>query len=100
MKPTFRLGRLAGVDVGTNWTWLIVVMLIGWSLAGAVFPETTPGLAPEAYVLMALVTVPVFFASLLLHELGHEIRARRRGAEQAGARAHGGPPRPGGRIAA
>ena len=44
MKPTFTLGRVAGVEVGINWTWLLVVALIGWSLAGTVFPEATPGL--------------------------------------------------------
>ena len=40
MTPTFRLGRIAGVEIGVNWTWLIVVVLVAWSLADGVFPET------------------------------------------------------------
>jgi Zn-dependent protease/CBS domain-containing protein len=79
MKPTFTLGRVAGVEIGINWSWLIVVALIGWSLAAAVFPETTPDRASETYLLMAAVAVPLFFACLLLHELGHAMQAQREG---------------------
>jgi len=81
MKSTFTLGRLAGVEVGFNWSWLIVVALIGWSLAEAVFPDSTPGLASTTYVIMAAIAVPAFFACLLLHELGHATQAQREGME-------------------
>jgi Zn-dependent protease len=77
MKPTFTLGRIAGVEVGINWSWLLVVGLIGWSLGAAVFPASTPGLSSAAYADMAVVAVPTFFACLLLHELGHALQARR-----------------------
>ena len=79
MHATIRLGRVAGVEIGANWTWLIVVGLIGWSLADAVFPEANPGLGHGTYIAMAIVAVPVFFACLLLHELGHAIQAQREG---------------------
>ena len=79
MHATVKLGRVAGVEIGANWTWLVVVGLIGWSLADAVFPETNPGLGDGTYVSMAVVAVPVFFACLLLHELGHAIQAQREG---------------------
>jgi len=79
MTPTFRLGRIAGVEIGVNWTWLIVVVLVAWSLADGVFPETNPGLANRTYVVMAVIAVLVFFACLLLHELGHATQAQREG---------------------
>ena len=81
MKSTFTLGRLAGVEVGFNWSWLIVVALVGWSLAGAVFPDSSPGLSDTTYAIMAVIAVPAFFACLLLHELGHATQARREGME-------------------
>ncbi|TAK93491.1 hypothetical protein EPO05_07095, partial [Patescibacteria group bacterium] len=81
MTSTFRLGRLAGVEIGVHWSWLIVVALITWSLAGGVFPTTNPGMSDGAYLTMALIAVPVFFATLLLHELGHAVIARREGME-------------------
>ena len=55
--------------------------LISWSLASAVFPEQNPGLSKGTYVTMAVVASLLFFGSLLLHELGHAVQARREGME-------------------
>lgn len=79
MSSTFRLGRIAGVEIGFHWSWLIVVALITWSLAVGVFPTTNPGLSDTTYLAMSAVAVPLFFATLLLHELGHAVTARREG---------------------
>lgn len=84
MNPTFSLGRIAGVRIGLNWSWAIILALIVWSLAATVFPDADPGLATGTYVAMALVAALLFFASLLLHELGHALRARREGMEIEG----------------
>ena len=77
MSPSFRLGRIAGVELTANWSWLLVVALIVWSLASGVFPYSNPGLSDGAYVAMALAATPMFFASLVAHELGHALQARR-----------------------
>jgi Zn-dependent protease len=79
-----RLGRVGGVEIGINWTWLIIAGLIVWSLADAVFPEENPGLGDGAYIGMAAAAALLFFGSLLLHELGHALQARREGMEIAG----------------
>jgi Zn-dependent protease len=84
VNPTFRFGRIAGVPIGANWTWVVVVALIAWSLGAGVFPETNPGLSDTAYTVMAATAVPVFFACLLLHELGHAVQAQREGMEIEG----------------
>ena len=81
---TFSLGRVAGVHVGAHWSWIIVVWLVVWSLAAEVFPDAAPGLSDGAYLAMAGVATLAFFASLLLHELGHAIVARREGMEIEG----------------
>jgi len=81
MRASISLGRLAGVEVGINWTWLVIFALITWSLAVAVFPQTNPGLGSGAYLAMAVGASFLFFVSLLLHELGHAIQARREGME-------------------
>jgi Zn-dependent protease/CBS domain-containing protein len=49
-----------------------------------VFPSQNPGLSDGAYIAMALAAALVFFASLLLHELGHARQARREGMEIEG----------------
>jgi Zn-dependent protease len=79
MNSTFRIGRVGGIEIGIHWSWLLVVALIIWSLSQGVFPYTNPGLSDGAYLAMAVVAALGFFASILLHELGHAIQARRDG---------------------
>jgi Zn-dependent protease/predicted transcriptional regulator len=84
VTASFTLGRVAGIKIGVNWTWLIVFALITWSLAVQIFPDQNPGLDDGTYVAMALVASILFFASILLHELGHAVQARREGMEIEG----------------
>jgi Zn-dependent protease len=81
MNPTFEVGRIAGIRIGINWSWLVVFALIAWSLATAVFPDQNPGLSDGTYIVMAVVAAVVFFVSLTAHELGHALQARRDGME-------------------
>jgi Zn-dependent protease len=79
MGASIRLGRIAGIEIGVNWSWLVAFVLITWTLASGVFPAQNPDLSDGAYVAMAIVAAILFFASLLLHELGHAVQARREG---------------------
>lgn len=84
MNSTFRVGRLAGIDVGVNWTWFAIFGLIVWTLSQNIFPSENPGLGENTYLAMGAAAALVFFASLLAHELGHAIQARRDGMEIEG----------------
>lgn len=79
MESTFTLVRVRGIPIGVNWSWLLVFGLVVWSLAQALFPATYPGHSGSTYVFMALVAAGLFFTSVLLHELGHALRALREG---------------------
>jgi Zn-dependent protease/CBS domain-containing protein len=81
MGSSIRLGRVAGIEIGLNWSWLVVFALLTWTLATGVFPATNPGLSGGAHLAMALVATVLFFCSLLLHELGHAVQARHDGME-------------------
>jgi Zn-dependent protease/CBS domain-containing protein len=76
-----RLGRLAGIPIGVQPLWLLIVALITWSLGAAYYPDQVPGIAPAAAYLLGLLSALLLFASILLHELGHSIVARRHGVE-------------------
>src|SRR5258708_12260237 len=78
------LGRVGGVEVRVNWSWLVIFALIVWSLADGVFPSQNPGLSGGVHLAMAVAAALLFFASPLLHELGHAWQARREGIEIAG----------------
>ena len=78
------MGRIAGIEIGVNWSWIVVFTLIVWTLASGVFPSTNPRLSSGTHLAMAFVAAAAFFCSLLLHELGHALRARREGIEIEG----------------
>ncbi|HZD17468.1 MAG TPA: site-2 protease family protein [Actinomycetota bacterium] len=79
IERDIRLGTIAGIEVGLNWSLLVVFWLITWSLASSVFPELYPGQGTTAYWITAVIAAVVFFGSLLAHELGHALLARRKG---------------------
>jgi Zn-dependent protease/CBS domain-containing protein len=81
MAGNIAIGRVGGVEVRLNWSLIVVVALIAWSLEGGVFPSTNPGLSHGTYVAMGIVAALLFLASILLHELGHSLVARREGIE-------------------
>lgn len=84
MGDSFELGRIAGIRIGVNWSWLVVFALIVWTLAATIFPDSNPGLSEGTYLAMAVIAAVLFFVSLLLHELGHALVARRQGVEIEG----------------
>src|SRR5262245_2043996 len=81
MGSTIRLGRIAGIEFGVNWSWLVVFALIVWTLAAGIFPSTNPDLSKGTHIAMAIVAAFLFFLSILLHEFGHALVARREGIE-------------------
>ncbi len=80
MESSFRLLRFRGIDIGVNWSWLLIVGVIVFQLSN-LFPHTYPDLTRTSALIMALVAVIVFFFTLLLHELGHAVQAQRDGME-------------------
>jgi Zn-dependent protease len=81
MSGNLTIGRFGGVEVRINWSWIVIFALIVWTLADGVFPDQNPGLSDGTYLAAALVAAALFFASVLLHELGHAWQARREGME-------------------
>ncbi|HAM02730.1 MAG TPA: site-2 protease family protein [Acidimicrobiaceae bacterium] len=79
MRQSIRIGRFAGVDVGVNWSVLVIFALITWQLADYVLPGTYGAGSRAAYWLAAVVAALVFFFSLLAHEVSHAVVARHNG---------------------
>jgi Zn-dependent protease len=84
MTASLRFGRIAGIPVGASWSALFIAGLIAWSLAGRLLPVQAPGLAPAAYWLAGAAGAGLFLASLLAHEVGHAVVARRAGLRVRG----------------
>lgn len=69
----FRIGRLFGIDIVVDWTWLMMVVLI-WAGTRSAFDRAYPDEASFA----AVAITAGFFGSVLAHELSHSIVARAR----------------------
>lgn len=83
-SANIRLGKIFGIPIGMSWTLMFVVWLFSLGLAEGHFPEESPGYGLATYWLAALVTVLVFFASVLAHELAHALMAKRHGISTQG----------------
>jgi Zn-dependent protease/CBS domain-containing protein len=79
MKSSLRLFRIAGIDIGIHYTWILIFVLLSWSLAQGFFPQLYPGWGTITYWITGVVAALLLFVSVLIHELAHSLVARARG---------------------
>jgi Zn-dependent protease len=79
MRQTLRLGRVAGIPVGVNWSVFVILVLIADIVAGTILPRADSGRSAGLYWAVAIPTAILFLASLLAHEAAHAVVARRKG---------------------
>ncbi len=84
MNETFRLGRMAGVRIGVNWTAAIMAALVAYLLADSYLPSRVAGQNRAVYWLVGIGVGTLFLASLLAHELAHAVVARHEGERVEG----------------
>ena len=68
----WRLGKIRGISIEINYTWLIMLALFTW-----LFAKMLQGLAPPAagYWIAGAVTSLCFVLSVFLHEMSHSLVA-------------------------
>ena len=76
---SLKLFEVFGFPVRVHASWLIIFLLLAWSLATGWFPAQYPDLTPGTYWAMGLVGSFGLFVSILLHELSHAVLAQRYG---------------------
>ena len=79
MPGSFRVGRIAGIDIFIHVSWLIIIVLLTWSLATGWFAVLYPGWATVTYWVVSLIAALLLFLAVLVHELAHSLVARARG---------------------
>ena len=79
MKSSWRLMRIAGIDIGIHYTWILIFVLLSWSLAQGFFPQLYPEWETITYWITGVGAALLLFGSVLIHELAHSLVARSRG---------------------
>lgn len=77
----FSLFRIAGIQIRLDPSWILIFLLVLWSLSAGYFPRLHPDQDTATYWAAGLLATLLFFGSLLVHELSHSLVARHAGLE-------------------
>jgi Zn-dependent protease len=78
-RSSLELFKVAGVQVEIDYSWIIIALLVLWSLSAGYFPGTYPGHPILSYWIVGAAGTVLFFASVLGHELSHAAVGNRLG---------------------
>ena len=79
MRSGFKVGRIFGINIHIDWSWIFIFLLVTWNLAGAVFPALHPEWDTATNIALGVAASLLFFLSILMHELAHSVVAKARG---------------------
>ena len=79
-----KLFKLFGFEVRIDLSWVIIAVLIVWSLAIGLFPFRYKNLSAQTYWLMGVAGAVGLFLSIIFHEIFHSLVARRFGIPMKG----------------
>lgn len=80
---SIQLARIFGIRIGASPSWFVVLFVMIYGLSNY-FRDVLSGYSDTTAYLVAVIGAVLFFVSLVLHELGHALIARRNGIEIAG----------------
>ncbi len=75
------VGRLFGIPIRLDWSWMPMIPLYAWAIAGVYLPNNAPGRSLSEYWTLGVVTAALLVASVLAHELAHALVARSEGLD-------------------
>ena len=78
MGATLRIGRILGIPIEINISWVLVFLLLTYLLSGQ-FDDSRLRWPVAQRWIVASITVVLFFLSVLAHELSHSVMALNRG---------------------
>ena len=70
-----QLEKLRKLRIRLHYSFIIIFILVTWSLSVYLIPISIPGLAFMIYLSIGVIGAVVLFSSVILHELAHSIMA-------------------------
>jgi Zn-dependent protease/predicted transcriptional regulator len=78
-RSSIKLFRIFGIEIRLDYSWFIIFALLIYYFGFSYFPALLPGLNKGYIAIITLLTVILFFFSILFHEVSHSIIAKRKG---------------------
>ena len=79
-----KLFKLFGFEVGIDLSWILLAVLVAWSLSVGLFPFRYQNLPTQTYWIMGIVGAIGLFFSIIFHEMFHSLVARKYGMPMKG----------------
>lgn len=78
------LFKLFGFGVRIHVSWVLIALLVTWSLAEGLFPQQFPELSTSTHWIMGILGALGLFLSIIFHEFCHSLVARKYGLPMKG----------------
>jgi Zn-dependent protease/CBS domain-containing protein len=78
------LFKLLGFQVRIDMSWIILALLVAWSLSSGLFPLYYKDLSTSTYWIMGIIGTVGLFLSIVFHEFCHSVVARKYGVPMKG----------------
>ncbi len=79
MRSSWRIGRIFGVAINIDSSWVLIFVLFTWLLAAQYFPRIFPQESRGVFWAVGFGTSLLLFVSVLIHELMHSVVALHQG---------------------
>jgi len=84
VKHSWRVGKIFGIDINIDSSWLVIFILFSWVLSATYFPQKFHDWPRGLYWFIGVITSLLIFASVLVHELAHSLVALKQGEKVRG----------------
>lgn len=78
-QSSIKLFKFFGIEVRLDYSWFIIFALFAYYFGFFYFPSVLPSLNTGILAIITIVTVILFFVSVLIHEMSHSLVARKKG---------------------
>ena len=78
-KSSIKLFKIFGIEIRLDYSWFIIFALFAYYFGFFYFPSVLPDISEGFLALITIVTVVLFFVSVLIHEMSHSLVAKSKG---------------------
>jgi Zn-dependent proteases len=79
LKASIKLFKIFGIEIRLDYSWFIIFALLIYYFGFSYFPAFLPNLNKGFIAIITVITVLLFFFSILFHEVSHSVVAKKKG---------------------